>query len=92
MLASIHVKRIRAAGLVSGALAAACGGGHPTGPGPTPAFPVSGLVFYDENLNGLLDPAELVRLPGVTVGIGGRTAASATGGRFTVADVPSGMQ
>jgi len=94
VLASIHVKPVRAAALVSGALAAAGCGSSPTGPGPTPTpgFPVSGLVFYDENLNGLLDPAELVRLPGVTVGVGGRTAASAAGGRFTVADVPEGMQ
>jgi lysophospholipase L1-like esterase len=53
---------------------------------------VSGVVFYDENGNGVLDANEGVRLPGVTVSIGGRTGSSATGGRFTVAEVPAGAQ
>jgi lysophospholipase L1-like esterase len=75
-------------------LAAACGGSSPTGPGPTPTpgYPVSGYVFYDENANGIADPSEIVRLPGVTVSIGGRTAVTTTGGRFTVEDVPGGQQ
>jgi lysophospholipase L1-like esterase len=76
-------------------LAASCGGGSPTAPNkptPPPGSTVSGFVFYDENANGVADPAEVVRLPGVSVTIGGRTAATTTGGRFTVADVPAGQQ
>jgi lysophospholipase L1-like esterase len=53
---------------------------------------VSGVVFYDENGNGVLDANEVVRFPGVTVSVGGRSGASATGGRFTVTDVPAGAQ
>ena len=75
-------------------MAAACGGGSPTDPGtPTPpGTPVTGFVFYDENANGLLDATEVVRLPGVTVSIGGHTATSGTGGRFTVDGVAAGAQ
>jgi lysophospholipase L1-like esterase len=42
-------------------------------------FPVSALVFYDENANGVLDPGEDVRLPNVEVaalGVVGRTSAA----------------
>jgi lysophospholipase L1-like esterase len=53
---------------------------------------VTGVVFYDENANGTLDPAEAVRLPGVTVSIGGRTGSSTAGGRFTVDSVAAGAQ
>jgi acyl-CoA thioesterase-1 len=53
---------------------------------------VTGVVFYDQNANGLLDPNEVVRLPGVTVSIGGKTGQSTTGGRFTVENVPAGSQ
>jgi lysophospholipase L1-like esterase len=76
-------------------LAFACGGGTPSGPStptPTPGFPVSGFVFYDENGNGTLDPSETVRLPGVAIAVGGQTAQTSTGGRFTASDVPSGAQ
>jgi lysophospholipase L1-like esterase len=80
-----------------GVLAASCGGGSsPTGPGgsptPPPGYPVSGVLFYDENDNGVLDPGEVVRLPGVTVSVGGKTGQTGTGGRFTVNDVPAGAQ
>lgn len=79
--------------LLIGLVAAACGGGSsPSGPDPTPGTPVSGVVFYDENANGALDPSEVVRFPGVTVSIGGRTGQSATGGRFTVENVSAGSQ
>jgi len=75
------------------ALAFACGGGSsPTGPTATPGHPVSGVVFYDENANGVLDPGEVVRLPGVTVSVGGKTGQTGAGGRFTVSDVPAGAQ
>ena len=78
-------------------LSPACGGGGPTAPGPgaspTPSgSPVSGVVFYDENANGILDPGEGVRLPGATVNVGGRTGSTSTGGAFTVTNVPAGTQ
>ena len=80
--------------LLIGLVAAACGGGSPTDPGtPTPpGTPVTGVVFYDVNGNGLLDATEVVRLPGVTVSIGGHAATSGTGGRFTVDGVAAGAQ
>jgi lysophospholipase L1-like esterase len=53
---------------------------------------VSGFVFYDENSNGTLDPSEVVRLPGPTVGVGGQTGQAAAQGLFTVAGVPAGSQ
>jgi lysophospholipase L1-like esterase len=53
---------------------------------------VSGVVFYDENGNGTVDAGEVVRLPGVTVNVGGRTGQSTEGGRFTVSGVPAGAQ
>jgi lysophospholipase L1-like esterase len=76
---------------------AACGGSSPTGPGgsptpPAPGSPVTGVVFYDQNANGALDAGESVRLPGVTVSIGGRTGQSAADGHFTVSSVPDGAQ
>jgi lysophospholipase L1-like esterase len=98
MLFSMIVKLTRKAVLISGsAFLVACGGGSPpTGPSgpvsPTPGHPVSGFVFYDENDNGALDADEVVRLPGASVGVGGQTSRSATGGLFTVANVPSGSQ
>jgi lysophospholipase L1-like esterase len=80
---------------LSGLLASCGTSGPPTGPPtptPTPGTPVTGVVFYDENANGVLDPNELVRLPGVMVQIGGSTAHSNAGGVVTVASVPSGAQ
>jgi lysophospholipase L1-like esterase len=76
---------------------AACGGGgSPGGPsgGPseTPGTPVSAFVFYDENGNGIADPLESVRFPGITVTVGSRTGQTATGGQAVVANVPAGTQ
>jgi lysophospholipase L1-like esterase len=59
---------------------------------PSPGTAVAGSVFYDENGNGVLDAGEAVRLPNVTVGIGGRRATTTAGGVFTVQDVPAGGQ
>jgi lysophospholipase L1-like esterase len=76
------------------ALATACGGGSsgPTDPGsPTPGSPVSGFVYYDENANGVPDAAETVRLPGVGVAVGGKSATTVEGGRFSLS-VPNGSQ
>jgi lysophospholipase L1-like esterase len=81
--------------LLIASLAAGCGGGSPTDPSkptPTAGSAVSGFVYYDENANGVADPAEVVRLPGVSVTIGGQTAGTTAGGRFTVANVPAGQQ
>jgi lysophospholipase L1-like esterase len=78
------------------AVAAACGGGSPTGPGgtptPVPGSPVSGFVYYDENGNGTVDPAETVRLPSVGVIIGGVAGSTTPGGRFSLPSVPNGSQ
>jgi lysophospholipase L1-like esterase len=62
----------------------ACGGGgsSPTAPTPTPSEPtysVTVTVFYDENGNGRLDGAEIVRVPGVEVVIGAGTGTSGVG-------------
>ena len=95
MLQSLRVRAARATPLVLlSCMAAACGGsGPPTGPPtPPPGTPVSGFVFYDENANGIADPSETMRLPGVTVAIGSASAQSSAGGRVTVGSVPAGAQ
>jgi lysophospholipase L1-like esterase len=78
------------------AAATACGGGSPTDPSgsptPVPGSPVSGFVYYDENANGIVDPAETVRLPSVGVTVGGVSASTTTGGRFSLPSVPNGSQ
>jgi lysophospholipase L1-like esterase len=61
-------------------------------PTPSPGTPVSAFVFYDENANGIADPLESVRLPGVMVAIGTGTGQTTAGGRAVVANVPSGPQ
>jgi lysophospholipase L1-like esterase len=80
--------------VVAGAVG--CGGGGPTSPGvtptPVPGSTVNGFVFYDENGNGVLDPSEVVRLPSAGVTIGGATASTTTGGRFTIENVPNGAE
>ena len=83
--------------LLAATLGASCGGGSsPTGPDPTPnpppGTPVSAFVFYDENANGIADPLESIRLPGVTVTVGTGTGQTTAGGRAVVANVPSGTQ
>jgi acyl-CoA thioesterase-1 len=67
-------------------------GGPSPLPTPTPGSPVQGLVFYDENANGLLDASETVRLQNATVRIGASSATSVAGGRFVVPDVQPGSQ
>jgi lysophospholipase L1-like esterase len=61
-------------------------------PSPTSVHPVSGLVFYDENANGVRDDGERVLLPRVGVTIGSRTAHSDGEGRFTIPDAPAGTR
>lgn len=84
-----------AAALILGFLSA-CGGDSPSGPSTTPpatTYEVVGIVFYDENGNGQMDSAEAVRLPSVTVEVGGRTGTSERGsGRVSVTGVAAGNQ
>jgi lysophospholipase L1-like esterase len=75
------------------ALAASCGGGStPAGPStPSLTYPVPVVVFYDENANGILDPGEGARVPGVEASIAGKTARSdKVSGLAVVAGVPVG--
>jgi lysophospholipase L1-like esterase len=84
--------------LALAALASACGSGPsgpsgPPSPAPTPnlpTFPVSGVVFYDANGNGVRDAGEDGTVPGVIVRFGNASGQSAAAGRFTVAGVPEG--
>ncbi len=98
MLISTVVKCPKGIALISLLVLPACGGSSssPTGPGPgptvAPGFGVSGIVFYDENANGVLEASETVRLPGATISIGGRSGQAEARGRFTVSGVPAGAQ
>jgi lysophospholipase L1-like esterase len=75
---------------VAFSVASACGGGSggpsgPSTPPPDPTYPVSVVVFYDQNGNGLLDLSEPGRLPGVQVVTGSASAMTARGtGRATI--------
>jgi acyl-CoA thioesterase-1 len=77
-------------------LQCACAGSPPassTGQGqgaPGPPRAVSGIVFYDENADGLLDGTEALLLPGVTVRVADRTATTDASGRFAIPDAPTG--
>src|SRR6266536_207392 len=96
VIQSLRVRAARATSFVLLSLAAACGGngtpGGPSSPTPPPGTPVSGFVFYDENANGIADPNETMRLPGVTVAIGSASAQTTAGGRVTVSSVLPGAQ
>jgi lysophospholipase L1-like esterase len=65
---------------------------NPTPTPPLPAYPIAGVVYYDENGNGALDAGEDARIPGVVVEIGGSLAASAAEGHFTVPAAPQGTR
>ena len=85
---------------LTGFLTSCGGGGSPAAPSPggTPQPPVTlgaaatvrGVVFYDENGNGSVDPDEVVRLPEATVSLGGRSASTDIAGRFEISEVPAG--
>ena len=51
----------------------------PTPTPPLPTFAIPGVVYYDENANGVPDAGEDARIPGVVVGFDGPTAQSASG-------------
>lgn len=81
--------------LVAGpsAFLASCGGDSGTGPTPVATHDVTVTVFYDENGDGVMQPAEMGRVPGVEVEVGGRTAVSEKlTGRAVVSGVPAGTQ
>jgi lysophospholipase L1-like esterase len=93
--------RKKAGALLLVGVLAACGGRSPAAPsgsGSPPPPPVTlgavatvrGLVFYDENGNGSLDPDEAVRLPGAMVKLGGRSGSTDAAGHFEIAEVPAG--
>jgi lysophospholipase L1-like esterase len=68
-----------------------CGGGSPTAPPPVQTYPVTAVVFYDENGNGVLDATEAVRLPEVDVDVSGHVGRSEKlTGRAVVNGVPAG--
>ena len=79
------------AGLIAG-----CGGGGSNGPTPLPSpstvpgHPMTVVVFYDKNANGVQDPPDHA-IPDVEVLIGGRSARAEVGsGAATLANVPAG--
>lgn len=80
-------------------LSTACGGGSGPPTNPTPGSPVptgsnslAGLVFYDQNSNGVPDTDERVRLPGVRITMGSQTGASDAHGQVSVGGLPDGSQ
>jgi lysophospholipase L1-like esterase len=78
--------------LVAAASLPGCGGGSPSAPStPAPTYPVTAVVFYDENGNGVLDATEAVRLPEVDVDVSGRVGRTEKlTGRAVVNGVPAG--
>jgi lysophospholipase L1-like esterase len=84
--------RLRLVILIAAAGLPGCGGGSPTSPGPPAAtYPVTTVVFYDENGNGVLDATEAVRLPEVDVDVSGHVGRSEKlTGRAVVNGVPAG--
>jgi len=84
--------RLPVLALVSAAVACSGGVTSPVSAQTSAASPVSVVVFYDENGNGVLDPGEAVRLPGVTVRAStGQPASTASGGGTTLM-LPAGSQ
>ena len=68
-----------------------CGSGGPTAPPPVATHTVGVALFYDENGNGTLDPAETVRIPDATVEIAGKQGRSAVlTGEAIIEAVPAG--
>jgi lysophospholipase L1-like esterase len=78
--------------VIAAAALPGCGGGSPSAPStPAPTYPVTAVVFYDENGNGVLDATEAVRLPGVDVDVSGHVGQTEKlTGRAVVNGVPAG--
>lgn len=87
------MRALRAAALLPLLGLTACGGEGPmTPPPPTPTHPVPVVVFYDVDADGVADPDEIGRVPGVEVTVAGRSATSATGNGYLVVNgVPEGV-
>jgi lysophospholipase L1-like esterase len=88
---------VRLTGVASVLALVACGGGGggggPTGPSPSsePTYSLTVTVYYDENLNGHLDPEEAVRVPGVEVDVGSGHGTTARGtGQAMVTGIQAG--
>ncbi len=79
-------------------LSSACGGGGgggpagPSSPPPDPTYPVSVVVYYDQNGNGVLDPNETGRMPGAEVVAGSATAKTERGTGRAVVQATAGTQ
>jgi len=84
--------RLRLSILIAAVGLSGCGHGSPTSPGPpVQTYPVTAVVFYDENGNGVLDATEAVRLPEVDVDVSGHVGRSEKlTGRAVVNGVPAG--
>jgi lysophospholipase L1-like esterase len=69
------------------------GGGSPSGPSspPAPTHTAVLTAFYDVNNNGVLDPGENNRVPGVTLQVAGQSGTTEpVSGTARVAGVPAG--
>jgi lysophospholipase L1-like esterase len=67
--------------------------GAPLAPAPEPGRPdLAGVVFYDEDGDGALDPDEGVRLGGVGVTVDDRRGTSDAAGRFRLEGVRAGSR
>jgi lysophospholipase L1-like esterase len=96
----VMTRHLRAGGAaVALALAlAGCGHDHPTAPSVPPPAPeparhdLTGVVFYDEDGDGVLDPEEATRLGGVRVAVDDRRATTDAAGRFRLDGVRAGSQ
>src|SRR5262245_37301508 len=67
----------------SALLLSACGGGGgPAAPTAVPTHPVTVRIYYDQNANGIYEPAlDIVRIPNASVSIGGSTARTDSTGK-----------
>ncbi len=88
------LRRLRLPVLALVSAAVACSGGvtSPVSAQTATSYPISVVVFYDENGNGVLDPNEGVRLPGVTLRAGAGPAASTVAGGTATLMAPAGAQ
>jgi lysophospholipase L1-like esterase len=74
-------------------LAGCGGGGSPAGPSGPAAATYTAMVtaFYDVNNNGVLDPGENNRVPGVTLQVAGQSGTTdPVSGTARIANVPAG--
>jgi lysophospholipase L1-like esterase len=82
----------RQAVVAAATLLCACGGGSPSAPSTATSHSITGVVFYDQDADGVLGADERVRLPGVRVVAGGQAATTDARGEFTITGVPGPAQ